>query len=94
MPAAAHLPARITADDGKHFAGDVARAGWCGQEHESRRDLLGLGWPLHSRGAAKLGDILGGLVGRIERRPYRTGSDGVDPMPRSIRCVASERVKA
>ena len=68
----------IAADDRQDFAGDVAGAVRRGQEHIGRRDFLGLGGPLHRRLGAELANILGLLVGRVERRPDRSRRDRVD----------------
>ena len=70
--------AGIAADDGQHLAGDVAGAGPRREEHEGWRNLLWLGRPLHRRVGAKLGDPLGGFVGRIERCPDRPGRHRID----------------
>src|SRR5437762_9269919 len=62
----------ISANDRQHYSGKLTRATSCCEEYESWRDLLGLGGALHRRIGAKVLNILGRLVGRVERRPYRT----------------------
>src|SRR5205823_2352125 len=72
------LPARITADDRKNLARNVARAARCCEKHKSRRYLFGLRWTLHWRIATEFGNPLRILVCGIKRSPHRTGCYGID----------------
>src|SRR6476620_11714062 len=73
--------AAIAADDRQDFARNVAGTLRRRQENVSRRNLLWLCRSLHRRVSAEFADILRLLVGRIERRPYGSGRDRVNPDP-------------
>ena len=71
-------PVTRTARHRQHGAGDVAGAARRGQKRTGGRQFFRLGGAAHVRFLAKLGDVLGRLVGRVERRPHRPRRHCVD----------------
>src|SRR5262249_2395436 len=71
--------AAVAADDWQHLAGDVARAGRRREKNKGGGNLFRLRRPSHRGVGAECLDRFGRLVRRIERRPYKTRRDHVDP---------------
>src|SRR3979409_2611662 len=84
------LAARVASNDREHFTGNVTGAAGRGEEYERWSNFLGLGRALHRCVAAELGDLLGLLVGRVERGPDRTGRDRIHS-DATINQMGSER---
>src|SRR5262245_49844510 len=76
--AALYLSPRIATDDREHLARDITGAGGRSEEHEGGCDFFRLGGSLHRCIAAEFGDLLGRFIGRVERRPDRSGRHRID----------------
>src|SRR5690348_5278049 len=61
------------AQDLQHAAADVGRARRRREEHVGRRQLFRLRGTPHGAVLAEFRDLLGGLIGWIERGPHRAG---------------------